>query len=173
MVLWFAGLAFVVVWVVFRDTAIDYRLVMAGALFPDAIDVFTGGPNVPHTLAFSVALLTVVMAVTRGRRQLRRRLLALPIGTFLHLVLDGMWSRTEVFWWPGFGWSLPPTGLPSLERPIGLLVAQELAGAAALVWAWHRFRLGEAPRRRTFLHTGRLGRDLGPGPVHGPPSRRS
>ena len=173
MALWFAGLAFVGVWAVFRDTALDYRLVMVGALVPDAVDVFAGGPWVPHTLLFSVALLLVVMAVTRGRRQLRRRLLALPIGTFLHLVLDGMWTRTAVFWWPGFGGDLPGGGLPSLQRPVGLLVAQEVAGAVALLWAWHRFRLGEAERRHQFLRTGRLGRDLGPGPVHGPPSRRS
>lgn len=173
MVLWFAGLSFVCVWAVFRDTAIDYRLVMAGALVPDAIDVFAGGPWVPHTLLFSVGVLLVVMAVTRGRRQLRRRALALPIGTFLHLVLDGMWTRTAVFWWPGFGWDLPSSGLPSLQRPLSLLVVQELAGAAALLWAWRRFRLDEPDRRGLFIHTGRLGRDLGPGPVHGPPSRRS
>ena len=39
-------------------------------------------------------------------------------------------------------------------------VPLELAGAAVLVWAWHRFRLGEPERRRTFLRTGHLGRDL-------------
>lgn len=173
MLLWFAGLAFVVVWSVFRDTAIDYRLIMSGAILPDVIDVGFGGARVLHSLSFSVALLLGVMALTRGRRAARRRLLALPIGTFLHLVLDGVWTRTAVFWWPGFGASFGPGGLPSLDRPIGLVLIQEALGALALLWAWRRFCLGETDRRRVFLTTGRLGRDLGPGPVHGPPSRRS
>src|SRR4051812_13646421 len=92
MLLWFAGMAFVAVWMVFKDPAIDHRLVIVGALLPDAIDVWTGGRWVAHSVLFSVALLTVVMLGTRGRRLLRRQLLAVPIGTFLHLVLDGMWT---------------------------------------------------------------------------------
>lgn len=173
MLLWFAGLSFVLVWGIFRDTAIDYRLVMVGAVLPDLVDAPFGGARILHTLLFSVALLLIVMAATRGRRVLRRRLLALPIGTFLHLVLDGMWTRTEAFWWPGFGVSLTGFGLPSLGRPAGLLVVQELIGLACLFWVWRRFELGDSGRRATFLHSGRLGRDLGPGPVHGPPGRRS
>jgi hypothetical protein len=92
MLLWFAGMAFVCVWAVFKDPAIDHRLVIAGALLPDVIDVWSGGRWVAHTVLFSILLLTAVMLATRGRRLLRRQLLALPIGTFLHLVLDGMWS---------------------------------------------------------------------------------
>ncbi|HEX2849157.1 MAG TPA: metal-dependent hydrolase [Acidimicrobiales bacterium] len=160
MLLWFAGMAFVIVWAVFRDTAIDYRLVMAGAVLPDAVDVVFGGPRVLHSLLFSVGLLLIVMAATRHRRVLRRRLLALPIGTFCHLVLDGMWARTHVFWWPFFGASFAGHRLPSLDRPAALLAAQELVGAVALVWAWRRFRLGESERRHQLLSTGRLGRDL-------------
>ena len=162
MLLWFAGCSLVAVWQVFRDPAIDYRLVVAGALLPDAVDVLLGGPRLLHTLLCSVALLVGVMLATRGRRGLRRRLLALPIGTFLHLVLDGTWARTEVFWWPAFGLSLPGGGLPSLGRPALLVAVQELAGLAALAWWWGRFRLSEPSRRRVFLRTGRLGRDLVP-----------
>ena len=165
MLLWFSGMAFVLVWVVFKDTAIDYRLVMGGALLPDVVDVALGGPRVLHTLVCSVALLVVVMLATRGRRLLRRRLLAVPIGTFCHLLLDGMWARTEVFWWPFFGAGFPGGGLPSLDRPVGLLVALEVVGGLALVWCHGRFRLGEPARRREFLRTGRLGRDLAPGPL--------
>src|SRR3954469_3800302 len=113
--LWFAGMAFVVVWVVFRDPAIDYRLVMAGAIVPDLVDGLTGGRWVAHTLVASVAVLMVVMVATRGRRRRRRQLLALPIGMFLHLVLDGMWTDRDVFWWPVFGRHLDGR-LPSLER---------------------------------------------------------
>ena len=159
MLLWFAGLAFVAVWVVFKDPAIDHRLVVAGALLPDVIDVWSGGRWVAHSVVFSVVLLTVVMLGTRGRRLLRRRLLAVPIGTFLHLVLDGMWTDEEVFWWPASGWSFGDRALPSIERG-WVNVALELAGLLALAWVWRRFRLGEPERREHFLRTGRLGRDL-------------
>lgn len=168
MLFWFAGCSLVAVWQVFRDPAIDYRLVLAGALLPDAVDVFWGGPRYVHSLAFSVATLTSVMLATRGRRGMRRRLLALPIGSFLHLVLDAMWARTEVFWWPAFGLDLPGDGLASLSRPTAVVVVQELVGATALVWWWGRFRLSEPQRRRKFVTTGRLSRDLAGdgGPAH-------
>lgn len=159
MVLWFAGMSFVAVWVVFRDPAVDHRLVIAGALLPDTVDVWFGGPRLLHALVGSVGLLAVAMVATRGRRLLRRRLLALPIGTFLHLLLDGVWTATQVFWWPALGLDFGDGSLPSIERG-WLNVPLELAGAAALVWAWHRFRLAEPARRAAFLRTGRLGRDL-------------
>lgn len=160
MLFWFAGLALVIVWQVFRDTAIDYRLVVVGVLAPDAIDAALGGARVLHTLLASVVILTGVMLGTRGRRGARRRLLALPIGTFLHLVLDGMWSSTEVFWWPLFGLSFDQARLPSLDRPLGAVLAQELVGAGAAFWWWRRFQLQNADRRRSFVRTGRVGRDL-------------
>ena len=165
--LWFAGASLVIVWQVFRDPAIDHRLVVAGALLPDAVDGLLGGPRSLHSLAAPVVVLAVVMVATGGRRVVRRRLLALPIGLFLHLVLDAMWARTETFWWPAFGLGFPDDGLPSLSRPAPLLVALEVAGAAALAWFWNRFRLAEPPRRRTFLTTGRLGRDLAGELPHG------
>lgn len=160
MALWFAGLAFLLVWQVFRDTAIDYRLVIAGALLPDVVDVWFGGARVLHSLLFSVVLLTVVMLATRGRRSVRRRLLAVPIGTFVHLVLDGVWRRTAVFWWPFFGTSFEDTPLPTAERSVPLLVAMEVAGLLALLWCAGRFRLAEWERWDHFRRTGRLGRDL-------------
>ena len=165
MVLWFAGMAFILVWTVFKDTAIDYRLVMAGALLPDVVDVWFGGAWVLHTLVCSVVLLVVVMLATRGRRQLRRRLLAVPIGTFCHLLLDAMWTRTATFWWPFFGAGFDVDGLPSLSRPAWLLVVLELAGLVALWWCVGRFRLFEPERRAQFVRTGHLGRDLAPGPL--------
>lgn len=161
MLLWFAGGSFLAVWLVFRDPAIDHRLVMAGAVLPDVVDLLRGGPWVGHTVVGSVALLLGIMLATSGRRLLRRRLLALPIGTFLHLVLDGAWTDTETFWWPAFGLDLGAGRLPSLERG-GVSVLLELVGLGILVWAHRRFRLGEPERRRHFLRSGRLGRDLVP-----------
>lgn len=123
-----------IVWYVFRDPAFDYRLVMVGAVLPDVVDALAGGARLLHTLLFSVVLLMAVMVATRGRRRLRRRLLALPVGTFLHLVLDGMWAETQVFWWPFLGRSFGGAGLPSLERPVFVVVVMEAVGAVALVW---------------------------------------
>ena len=160
MLFWFAGAAFILVWVVFRDTAIDFRLVMAGAVVPDLLDAPFGGARFMHTLLAAVAVLVGVMLLTRGKRHLRRQVLALPIGLFCHLVLDGMWTRTGTFWWPVIGNGFTGDGIPSLGRPVALLVAQEIAGALALAWAWSRFRLREATRRTLFVRTGRLGRDL-------------
>jgi hypothetical protein len=164
VILWFAGMALVAVWAVFRDPAIDHRLVVAGALLPDVVDglldvLGVSGPWPAHTLAASAGALVAVMVVTRGRRLLRRRLLALPIGTFLHLVLDGAWADAEVFWWPFLGGDLGVEVLPSVERGLSNVVL-ELAGLAALVWAWRRFRLSEPERRAEFLRSGRVGRDL-------------
>lgn len=172
MVLWFAGMALVAVWLVFRDPAIDHRMVVIGALLPDLVDAPFGGARLMHTLVASAALLAVVMLAThrgvsrperRGRpasrRHARRRWLFLPVGTFLHLVFDGMWIRTEAFWWPAFGWALRGP-LPALDHGAGVLVLQEVAGAAALVWCWHRFRLRQPEVRSTFFRTGRLPRDV-------------
>jgi hypothetical protein len=159
VLLWFLGGSFLAVWLVFRDPAIDHRLVLVGAVLPDLVDTPTGGPWVAHTLLASVALLVGVMLATRGRRLLRRQLLALPIGTFLHLVLDGAWTDTETFWWPLLGTDLGAGALPSVARGMANLPL-ELAGLAVLVWAWRRFRLHERERREHFLATGRLGRDL-------------
>jgi hypothetical protein len=162
VILWFAGGSFALVWAVFKSPALDYRLVMLGAVVP-VVELAFGGPRVLHTLVCSVAALTIVMLVTRRRRLVRRRWLGIPIGLFMHLVLDGMWTRTEVFWWPLFGWTFPAGELPEIERGV-LTVLLELAGAAALAWCWQRFRLNEPRRRAEFLRTGHLGRDLvGPG----------
>lgn len=134
MIVWFVGGACLAVWLVFGDPRIDFRLVAAGALLPDLLDLPFGGARVAHTLVFSVGLLFLVMALTRRGDPRRRLWLALPIGTFMHLALDGMWTRAEVFWWPFFGASFGDVGLPSLDRGVLLVVVQELAGAAALAW---------------------------------------
>jgi membrane-bound metal-dependent hydrolase YbcI (DUF457 family) len=165
VILWYAGLALAIVWNVFRDPAVDHRLVVAGALLPDAVDaVAAGHPAYAHALAAPVAVLVAVMAATalmkffptsvsRGRRVARRRLLALPIGMFLHLVLDGTWTRSEVLWWPFLGSTFPDG---RLWPPLGLAVAEEVAGGLALWWFVRRFRLTDPAPRKAFLRSGRL-----------------
>jgi hypothetical protein len=174
MLLWFVGGSWLLIWAVLQDPAVDYRLVVAGALLPDAVDGPLGGIRAAHSVAIAVGTLVLVMVATIGRRGLRRRLLAVPMGMLVHLVLDGAWTDTRVFWWPVRGWSLAHAGwLPSLAHPVAVTVAEELAGAAALVWCWTRFRLADRDRRRRFAHTGRLGQEFGPrGGAAGFPSPR-
>lgn len=153
-------MSLVAMWMVFRDPAIDHRLVVAGALLPDVLDGAIGQAAVGHSLAFAVVLLFVVMGVTIGRRGLRRRLLAVPIGWFFHLVFDGVWSQTSVFWWPAGGLGFGEVGVPAFDRPIGLVMLMEAAGLVALVWAYRRFGLSDSDRRSEFVRTGRIDRTL-------------
>ncbi|MGQ0744327.1 MAG: hypothetical protein ACT4OS_08355 [Acidimicrobiales bacterium] len=155
MILWPAGMALALVWGVFRDPAFDHRVVMLGAVLPDLLDGPFGGARVAHTLAFSVVLLVAVMALTRRRRAARRRWLALPIGTFAHLIFDGAWTLTRTFWWPASGSALSDP-LPALTRGWTVLVLQELVGLAVLAWFWGRFNLADPQARTYFWATGRV-----------------
>jgi hypothetical protein len=154
VLLWFVGPAVVLVWLVFQSPALDVRTVALGALVP-WVDAVTGGAWVLHTLVGAVAVLAVVMVLTRRRRLLRRRLLGVPIGMFLHLVLDGAWADADLFWWPFLGNGLGED-LPELARSTAAVVAMELAGIAALAWLWRAFSLAEQGRRDELLRTGRL-----------------
>jgi membrane-bound metal-dependent hydrolase YbcI (DUF457 family) len=152
--LWFLGGSLLVAWTVFHDPSFDYRLLMLGSVLPDLVDAAFGGARVAHALVASVALLVAVMLATIGHRRLRRHLLALPIGTFLHLVLDGVFTTTAVFWWP-FAGRFDNARLPSVSRG-RWDVALEAVGLVILVWAWRRFGLADRDRRRCFWRTGRL-----------------
>ncbi len=158
MFLWFVGCSFAAVWMVFRSPALDHRMVMAGALSPVA-ETFIGRPVVLHTLLAATAAMAVVMGLTRRRRLLRRRWLGIPVGLYAHLVLDGTWTDKRLFWWPFFGTHFAARSLPE-ARGWALVLVQELLGAAAIWWMVRTFDLTEPARRRDFLRTGRLGRDL-------------
>jgi hypothetical protein len=155
MFLWFLGTAAIAVWFVFRDDRFDYRVLALGALLPDVIDVVTGGAWVMHSVVTSVAILAAVMAVARRGTVRRRRWLALPIGTFFHLVFDGAFNNTRLFWWPFGGLSFNNTNIPSFDR-LGLNVVLEIAGAAMLVWLWRTNNLSNPSVRAEFIRTGQL-----------------
>ena len=112
-----------------------------------------------HTLLGAAVVLGAVMVATTSRRRLRRRLLGVPVGLFMHLVLDGVWADTDVFWWPAFGPSFGGGRLPELERGL-LSVAMEAFGVLALWLAWRQFGLDDPARRSLFIRTGRVDRDL-------------
>jgi hypothetical protein len=151
---WFVGTAVVTVWFVFRDPRFDYRLLVVGSLVVD-LDALTGGMWVMHTLVFSVVLLAAVMVATAGRKPSRRLLLALPIGTFLHLVFDGAWATKDVFWWPLGGVGFDGTDLPSVQRG-WWNIPLELIGWGLLLWVARTAGLGDPVRRQQAWRTGEL-----------------
>lgn len=153
MLLWFLGSAMLTVWFVFTDPRFDYRLLLLGAILPDLIDLPEGHAKWAHSLTVAVGVLAAVMLVTAGRKPVRRLLLGLPIGMLLHLVFDGAFASTKVFWWP-FSGSWGSVQVPSAERSLTLNLLMELAGAGMLWWAWRRFGLGDRTRRATFLRRG-------------------
>ncbi len=154
MFFWFIGTAMVTVGVVFRDPRFDYRLLIVGSVLPVGDGVF-GGAGPLHSVTVSIGLLAVLMVTTAGRKPVRKMLLGLPIGMILHLVFDGAWSNTEVFWWPFFGLSFDDAPLPIVDRGV-LSVVLEALGVAICVWLWRHNDLGDAERRRAFLHDGLL-----------------
>ena len=133
MLVWFVGTSIAAVWFVFRDPNFNYRLVVAGALLPDVIDGIGGGAGPLHSLISVVAIMVVAMLATIGRRVLRKKLLALIIGMFLHLVFDGAFANTSMFWWPLGGFSTYGQALPSIERG-WINVALELVGVGLILW---------------------------------------
>jgi hypothetical protein len=159
MILWFAGVSFVFVWWVFRSPALDYRLVMLGSILPVG-EVVLGGPRLLHTLVGPVALLVVLMLATQRRRLVRRRWIGLLIGLLMHLALDGIWARADVFWWPFFGTDFGTEGLPELSHPVGLVILFEVVGLACLAWAWRSFGFSDKATRDRFVRTGHLDRTV-------------
>ena len=154
MLLWFFGTAVLTIWFVFRDPRFDHRLLLVGAILPDVVDLPSGQARWAHSLTVSVGVLILVMAVTAGRKPVRRLLLPLPIGMLLHLVWDGVFAATKVLWWPfSGGWG--DTRVPSLARG-WWDVPMELAGAAMLWWVWRTAGLEDRSARRRFMASGQL-----------------
>ena len=157
MFIWFAVLSVVLTFAVFQSPAIDYRLVALGAVIPVVEVPFGAGPL--HSLLAPTLVLVVVMLTTMRRRLVRRRWLGLPIGMYMHLVLDLAFTLTATFWWPFLGLSFTDGDAPELSRGVWTIL-MELAGLAVGVWAWRRFGLEDPDRRSRFLRTGQLDRSV-------------
>lgn len=156
MFFWFIGLSFAAVLVVFSSPALDYRLVMLGAALPSA-EGLIGGPWVLHTLLAPVVVMTIVMLATQNKRLVRRQWLGLPIGLFMHLVLDGSWADADVFWWPFLGTDgvLGGSVVNEFERSPVVLAIMELTGLAVLIFLVNRLAL-RTEGRSLFLSSGQL-----------------
>ena len=171
MFFWHVGGALFIARWVFRDPKMDLRVLAFGAVLPDLIDkpigslIFHGyfrtGRIYGHTLLFAVLLLTGVMALTRRGTVSRRRWMALPIGVFIHLLLD-VPLENVTFWWPIFGFRFPPFEDGALSDLISYLtrspwvLVQEALGLAYLTGLYRKSDLGDASRRRQLASTGTL-----------------
>lgn len=154
MIIWFAVMSVVLVAVVFRSPAIDYRTVIIGALLP-VVDAAVGGPRFLHSVVGAGMVMVVVVLATRNRRILRRRLLGIPIGLMCHLVLDGSFTQVRAFWWPVSSQHFASGQVPELSH-LGVSLVLEAVGLAVGWWAWGLFGLRDPARRQRFLQEGRL-----------------
>jgi hypothetical protein len=158
MLFWFIATSIWSVWFVFRDPNFDYRLLAIAALVPDLIDGLSGSVGPLHSVVTSIFVLFVIMVATAGRKPSRQRLLAIPIGMFIHLIFDGAFSNAETFWWPFMGANLSDEPIPSVDRGI-LNLPLEVAGVVGCIVAWRYFSLADKSRRTSFRKTGALSRD--------------
>jgi hypothetical protein len=118
---WFVGTSVASVWSVFRDPKFAYRWVIVGALVP------------MFSVVTVVGVLTAVMLLTIGKKAVRKNFLALTIGLFLHLVFDGAFLNTEMFWWPLAGLSIDGYEIPLVERGF-LNIPFEIVGVGLILW---------------------------------------
>lgn len=154
MFFWFIATAVFAVGYIFRDPRFDYRLLIVGSVLPLLDGVF-GGARALHSITVSIGLLVVLMLATSGRKPIRKMLLGLPIGMFMHLVFDGAWNDTDTFWWPFTGVEFGDAEFPVAARGIWSVLLETL-GMAGCVWLLRRNRLGDAERRRGFMSNGQL-----------------
>lgn len=154
MLIWFAVVSVLLVAIVFRSPAIDYRTVIVGALLP-LLEAVLGGPRLLHSVVGAVGVMAIVQLATQRRRLLRRRALGVPIGLMCHLVLDGSFTRTDVFWWPISGTAFARGQIPELDH-LAVSLVLEVVGIGIGVWAWKLFGLQDPAVRARFLRDGRL-----------------
>ena len=133
MFFWFIGTSIATIWFVFHDKKFAYRLVVAGALAPDVIEVFLGHAGPLHSVVTMVAIMAAVMLFTYGRKKSRSNMLAVVIGMVLHLVFDGAFANTKMFWWPISGLKFGDYALPVFDR--GLInIPLEIIGVLLILW---------------------------------------
>ncbi len=155
VLLWYCAGTVFAIWNVFQSNGLDVRLLALGGILPVLIDAPLGAQRVGHSLLAPVVLMAVVMLSTpgRGRRLVRRRLIAVPIGWMSGTALSGAFTNQRVFWWPAFGRGF---GNASVFPPLSIAIGLELVGLGAARWCWVRFGLRDPKRRSQLLRTGRV-----------------
>lgn len=155
MFLWFLGLSFALVLMVFDSPLLDYRLVMLGSVVP-WLDHLWAPPWLLHSVLFPVLVMGAVMVGFRGQRLRQRRWLGLAIGMFMHLLLAATFTSGELFWWPVLGFDV---GDAAPRRPgLGLAIVLEVVGGLVLLWLVRRLGLTVAADRDRFVRTGHINR---------------
>jgi len=158
MFFWFIGTAILAVGFVFRDPRFDFRLLIIGSVLPlldGLVALVLPGVRILHSITTAIVVLAVLMLLTAGRKPIRKALLGLPIGMFFHLVFDGAWNDTDVFWWPFTGFGFSETPFPVADRGVVSFLL-EAVGIALCMWLWRLNRLSQVDRRRRFIDTGHL-----------------
>jgi len=84
-------------------------------------------------VGFLVAVMLLTIGKNASKRTVRKNFLALTIGLFMHLVFDGAFLSTKMFWWPLAGLSVDGYAIPLVERGF-LNIPFEIAGIALILW---------------------------------------
>ena len=172
MIFWHVGGTIAIFRYVFRDPKVDLRFLALGALLPDLIDKPLGTILFPalfnnnsqaigHSLFFSIILMSIVLLATR-RGRVRRRWMALAIGSLIHLLLDAMWTVQQTFLWPAFGWDFPPGNPEYWSGLLGRIfsdpgrIVLEVVGFGYLAYLYRQARLSDPDRRGELLRSGRV-----------------
>ena len=158
-------------WLARLSRHMDLRILLIGALLPDIIDKPLGhillreelssGRTYAHTLIFAIL-------ITLGGLFLRYRtgktwLLVLSLGTFVHLILDEMWSaqwRSTILW-PLYGTEFPEAELTgwlgnlwdALWQEPSVYIPEIIGGVIIVIFLWILIRHRNLTE---FLKHGRL-----------------
>lgn len=98
-------------WTVAMGNFFDLRLLIIGSLLPDIIDkpigmfLFGNGRVFTHSLLITFLLLMIGTFLALNHK--KTGVLAVGIGTAMHLILDEMWRTPNILFWPSLGWRFP------------------------------------------------------------------
>ena len=155
-----------------RARGLDLRFIIIGSLLPDIIDkpiglyffrdTFGTGRLYCHTILFATLLFLAGFLINICLK--KNFMLMLVFGTFSHLILDSMWQKPRVLFWPLFGFSIEksiPIPFGTYLRDLIIKVFEtpwlgipELIAAIIIIWfvwlLWHQKKL------HSFILTGRV-----------------
>ena len=156
MFLWFCISSILGIALIFRSPYLDYRLLAVGSVLP-LFERLAGFQWIFHTLFFGVFVLMSIMLLGKGKRKIQRKMLPIPIGLLTHLILDGTWTKKEIFWWPLTGRDLMGSEVNRLEfsfMPTGMIL--EILGIIFALYGFKKFSLREQRNRSAFIKKGHL-----------------